>query len=115
MRTGMLRPGERIVETTLATELGVSRGPHHEALKALEVNHLVESRRNQGTYVAQITPAQAWQMVTVRALLEGLAARICVNAAAGRTKERRDEDWQFHELVCRVADNEFLLAVAAVD
>jgi DNA-binding GntR family transcriptional regulator len=129
MRTGMLRPGERIVEATLAAKLGVSRGPLREALKALEANHLVESRRNQGTYVAQISPAQAWQMVTIRAVLEGLAARlvaakrnpealralesqhqrICDSAAAGRMKEWRDEDWQFHELVCRAADNEFLL------
>lgn len=129
MRTGMLRPGERIVEATLAAKLGVSRGPLREALKALEANHLVESRRNQGTYVAQITPAQAWQMVTVRSVLEGLAARLVAakhspealrvleaqhqrirdRAAAGRAKEWRDEDWRFHELVCHAADNEFLL------
>lgn len=129
MRNGMLSPGERIIEATLAAKLGVSRGPLREALKALEVNHLVESRRNQGTYVAQITPAQAWQMVTMRAVLEGLAARlvaarrnpemlrilqaqhqrICESAAAGRTREWRDQDWKFHELVCLAAGNEFVL------
>lgn len=129
MRTGMLRPGERIVEATLAAKLGVSRGPLREALKTLEANHLVECRRNQGTYVAQITPAQAWEMVTVRSVLEGLAARlvvakrnpdalrvlegqhrrICDAVAAGRTGEWCDEEWRFHELVCRAAENEFLL------
>ena len=36
IRTGDLKPGERIVEATLAKRLGVSRGPLREALKVLE-------------------------------------------------------------------------------
>ena len=129
MRNGALRPGERIVEATLARKLGVSRGPLREALKALEANHIVERRRSRGTYVAQVTADQALQMVTMRALLEGLAARLVAarrtpetldmlesrhqqvraSAASGRTSEWRDEDWHFHEMVCRAAGNEFLL------
>ncbi len=129
MRNGTLRPGERIVEATLAGKLGVSRGSLREALKALEADHLVESRRSHGTYVTQIDQAQAWRMVTVRAVLEGLAARLVAArrdpemlrvleaqhrrirdlAEAGRISEWRDQDWLFHEMVCRAADNEFLL------
>jgi DNA-binding GntR family transcriptional regulator len=129
MRNGTLRPGQRIVEATLAGKLGVSRGSLREALKALEADHLVESRRSHGTYVAQVTPVQAWRMVTVRAVLEGLAARLVAarcdpevlgvleaqhqrirdHADAGRISEWRDQDWLFHEMVCRAADNEFLL------
>ncbi len=129
MRNGTLRPGQRIVEASLAGKLGVSRGSLREALKALEADHLVESRRSHGTYVAQVSQGQAWQMVTMRAVLEGLAARLVAarrdpkmlgmleaqhrsireHADAGRTSEWRDQDWLFHEMVCRAADNEFLL------
>jgi DNA-binding GntR family transcriptional regulator len=129
IRIGALRPGQRIIEKTLAQQLGVSRGPLREALKSLEANHLVETRRARGTYVAQPTPAQLMEMVAVRAALEGLAARLVAGnatpdviaqlkrqhvairkeATAGRADRWRDLDWQFHELVCKLSGNEFLL------
>jgi DNA-binding GntR family transcriptional regulator len=129
MRNGTLRPGERIVEATLAGKLGVSRGSLREALKALEADHLVESRRSHGTYVAQVTPARALKMITMRSVLEGLAARLVAarrdpetlrrleeqhqriraSARGGDANEWRDQDWMFHEMMCRAADNEFLL------
>lgn len=129
MRSGALRPGERIVELQLAKKLGVSRGPLREALKSLEAINLVESRRGKGTYVAEVSPADALQMVTVRAVLEGLAARLVaghrtpkmiamltklhreIEAAAksGKTAQWRDLDWRFHESVCRLSGNEFIL------
>ena len=58
IRSGTLMPGERLVETALADKLKVSRGPLREALKALEANHLVESRRGRGTYVRAVTPEE---------------------------------------------------------
>lgn len=129
IRSGVLKPGQRIVESTLARQLGVSRGPLREALKALEANHLVETRRGRGTYVAKLTSDQLLEMIAVRAVLEGLAARLVTaratpeivaeltglheairkQAAAGRTSRWRDLDWQFHETVCRLSGNEFLL------
>jgi DNA-binding GntR family transcriptional regulator len=130
IRSGALRPGERLVETALAGKLRVSRGPLREALKALEANHLVESRRGRGTYVREVTPDEVAQMVGVRALLEGLAARLVATTAtqaiiqnlqrlhrrieaaarAGETAEWRDLDWSFHELICIYSGNAFLLA-----
>ena len=116
IRSGTLKPGERLVETSLASRLQVSRGPLREALKALEANHLVESRRGRGTYVRAVKPDEVAQMVAVRAMLEGLAARlVAINATpamieqlerlhrrieiaarAGETAEWRDLDWSFH-------------------
>ncbi len=130
IRSGTLKPGERLVETSLASRLQVSRGPLREALKALEANHLVESRRGRGTYVRAVKPDEVAQMVAVRAMLEGLAARlVAINATpamveqlerlhrrieiaarAGETAEWRDLDWSFHELVCTYSRNAFLLA-----
>ena len=129
MRTGVLAPGERIVESTLARKLGVSRGPLREALKGLEAERLVERRANRGMFVAEVSVDRAVQMIVMRAMLEGLAARLVTArmtpamaaaltaqhrlieeaAAAGMTRDWRDHDWRFHEMVCEGAGNEFLL------
>lgn len=129
IRSGALRPGERLVETALAARLNVSRGPLREALKALEATHLLESRRGHGTYVREVSEDEFAQMISVRALLEGLAARMVattataavidalerlhrrieVAARAGETDEWRNLDWSFHEMICAASGNAFLL------
>lgn len=129
MRAGELAPGERIIEATLAARFGVSRGPLREALKSLEAEQLVERRPGHSPRVRTVSPDEAAQMVVMRATLEGMAARLVaarctppllaeleaqhqrirVAALGGRTAEWRDEDWRFHEMVCRQAGNEFLL------
>lgn len=130
IRNGELKPGERIVESQLASRMRISRGPLREALKKLEANNLVESRRGKGTFVAQISTIDIERMITLRAQLEGLAARLAAASAtdqqiealtalhdrivstarAGQTREWRELDWSFHELVCRTSGNGFLLA-----
>jgi len=129
IRTGALKPGDRIIEATLAQRLGVSRGPLREALKALEANHLVESSRGRGTYVAKPSAAESADMVVMRATLEGLAARLVTaardpaalavlaslhaeivrTARAGQIAEMRDLDWKFHERLCAASGNAALL------
>ncbi len=129
IRQGELKPGERIVEIQLAKKLGVSRGPLREALKMLEAAHIVASQRARGTFVADISAEDILQMMVVRATLEGMAARLVAGnrtaqtlgpledildrldeaARANRPDEMRELDWLFHETVCRLADNDFLL------
>lgn len=129
MRGGALNPGERILEASLAKKLGVSRGPLREALKTLEAERLVERRAGRGMFVTEVSVERALQMITMRAMLEGLAARLVTargtptviaaleaqhrlieqSATAGRTREWRDHDWRFHEMVCEASGNEFLL------
>ena len=50
--TGELKPGDRIVESRLAQELGVSQAPVREALRELEFSGLVEQKPFSGTYVS---------------------------------------------------------------
>jgi DNA-binding GntR family transcriptional regulator len=129
IQEGTLKPGERLVETQLAARLGVSRAPLREALKALEANGIVESRRGRGTYVREVTAEEVEHMLAVRALLEGLAARLYAVSAtpamidqlavlhariekaarAGETAEWRRLDWSFHEQICALSGNPFLL------
>ena len=128
LRAGALAPGERVIEATLARHLGVSRGPLREALKGLEAEGLLERRAGRGLAVAEVSVERALQMVAMRAVLEGFAARLVAAryapalagplieqhrrireaAAAGRTREWRDLDWAFHEMVCEASGNAFL-------
>src|SRR5437867_6666691 len=73
---GHLKPGERLVEDKLSAELGVSRVPVREALLALSAQGLVHIEPRRGATVAEITPKAVAELVEVRALLEGLNAKL---------------------------------------
>jgi DNA-binding GntR family transcriptional regulator len=79
---GDLPPGERLYEDRLADQLGVSRNPVREAIRALEGSGLVEVRPRRGAYVSQLDPAQASKLLELRAVIEAYAARL---AARNRT------------------------------
>lgn len=53
IRTGKLKPGDRIVETRLAEEMNISRFPIREALRYLEKEGLVRTSSFKGTYVSE--------------------------------------------------------------
>ncbi len=73
---GQYDPGERLVENTLSQELGVSRIPVREALRALAAEGLVKIEPRRGASVARLSPNIAREMVEVRATLEGLNAKL---------------------------------------
>jgi len=73
---GRFRPGDRLVEDRLSAELGVSRVPVREALLGLSIEGLVTLEPRRGATVAAVTPEIVAELVEVRALLEGLNARL---------------------------------------
>lgn len=75
------RPGERLIERALCTELGVSRTVVREVLRFLEAEGLIEISPNRGPVVATIKPADVEQIYELRSVLEGLAAAECANLA----------------------------------
>ena len=79
---GELEPGERLPEDRLAEQLGVSRNPVREAIRALEGTGLVEVVPRRGAHVSRVEPEQVVQLLELRAVLEAFAAR---RAASGRT------------------------------
>jgi DNA-binding GntR family transcriptional regulator len=80
---GTLKPGERLNQVQLAEELNISRGPVREALKLLENEGLIKHETNKGTYVTTLSMKDAYEIYTLRAILEGEAA---VMAAANITE-----------------------------
>lgn len=90
--SGALRPGERLVEEKLSAELGMSRVPIREAIRQLHVEGLAEPARDapggRGMQVAAVTPDLAKDLVEVRAVLEGLTARLAARRRDESTLER---------------------------
>lgn len=71
--SGELRPGHALREMQLAVELGVSRAPLREALRALDDEGLVERQAFKGSVVATVTAREVEEIASVRQQLEPLA------------------------------------------
>ncbi|HZE97584.1 MAG TPA: GntR family transcriptional regulator [Planctomycetota bacterium] len=125
---GKLKPGERIVELTLARELNVSRAPFREALWGLARQGLVEIRAHHGAHVTQLSEQDIREIFEIRELLEIHAAKkIRATADAGAKAalrqalaeledacRRRDiklfsaADLRFHKTLWELAGNRHL-------
>ena len=76
--TGQIRPGERIQEATLASELKVSRASVKEALYTLERWHLVEITPRKGASATLLDEEHASELYDVYMhLLMMLVVRLC--------------------------------------
>jgi DNA-binding GntR family transcriptional regulator len=85
---GRLAPGTRIIETEVATRLGVSRTPVRSALQRLQQEgYIIGSGTGQQSRmsVAPLTKEDARELFAIVAEVEGLAAQW----AAGRDTKRR--------------------------
>jgi len=68
---GSYEPGERLIEATLSTELGTSRGPVREALKQLENEGLVMSFPYRGAVVLGVSDEEVQEvLIPIRLTLE---------------------------------------------
>ncbi|MCS6892152.1 MAG: GntR family transcriptional regulator [Rhodovarius sp.] len=124
--SGLLRPGERLVEEELGRRYGVSRSPIREAIRTLASEGLIEVSARRGAVVAGLSPQEAREYVEVRALLEGynarLAARyrrpevlaraaaILAEAAAGRG-DLAELNARFHDTLAEAGGNATLRAM----
>src|SRR3954466_8470175 len=86
---GLLSPGSRIIETEIASRLGVSRTPVREALQRLQQEGFVmgsPGAQQSRLTVAPLTRADVHELLDVTGALEGLGAR---HAAALDAADRR--------------------------
>ncbi|WP_135465789.1 GntR family transcriptional regulator [Crenalkalicoccus roseus] len=90
--SGRLAPGERLVEERLSAELGMSRVPIREAIRQLLAEGLAVPAEGaaggRGARVAAVTAEFARDLVEVRAVLEGLTARLAARRRDPATLER---------------------------
>lgn len=85
---GRYSPGMRLRELALAKELSVSQATIREALRGLEHAGLVSKEANRGSTVTRLSPKEIRERVSLRALLETVAAQ---SAATRMTDEHLAE------------------------
>lgn len=76
--SGAYPGGARIDIPEAAAKLGMSRMPVREALRQLDTEGLVTIRPNRGAVVTKLTPDEILEIFEMRAVLEGLAARVAL-------------------------------------
>ena len=108
---GELAPGQHMVETDLARQLGVSRQPIREALHRMEAEGWVDLRPSQGAFVHVPTNSEVDELLDVRALLEAETARLAARAPSAAQLARLRE-------ICREGEaaadaDDFATAVTA--
>jgi DNA-binding GntR family transcriptional regulator len=125
---GDYAPGERLVETRIAQELGTSQAPVREALRELASLRFVDSAPFRGARVREVSLDEILEIYPVRSALEELAAReaavrlggdvtaleaqldaMRTAAAACSLTEQVESDVGFHRAIVAAAGNRTLL------
>jgi DNA-binding GntR family transcriptional regulator len=125
---GTYEPGERLVETRIAAELGTSQAPVREALRDLEILRFVESEPFRGSRVREISQEELIEIYPVRAAIEEVAAREAATRLDGEVDPLEAEldamhraaddndlhaqvehDVAFHRLIVEASGNAILL------
>ena len=128
-----LKPGDRIIETYWAKELGVSQGPVREAIRDLEAMGLVETVPFKGSRVRSLTEKDIRDNYSVRICLESKSIRDAIqnldddalealgsnlqsileemdeSAGQGDLRAFTEQDAAFHRAIINATENQVLL------
>ena len=73
---GELKPGDRLLEIRLAEQLGISRPPLREAMRALAAKDILALRPRRGYHVVELTGVDIDEIYTLRNSLEQFALEL---------------------------------------
>ena len=128
---GFLEPGTKLLENKIAEEMRVSRTPVREAMQKLVAEGFVKTTPNQTMVVTEVFPEDVKEVLQIRGVLEGLAARI---AAKKINRQEIDElenvvtqmslyvskenlssycrvDDEFHDLILNICGNKWIIQI----
>ncbi|MBN2259681.1 MAG: GntR family transcriptional regulator [Clostridiales bacterium] len=128
---GELKPGQRLMENTIAEQLGVSRTPVREAIRKLEKENFITMVPRKGAYVSRLTAKEILDVLEVRRVLEGFAADLAAQRMSdAEKKELRksfdrfqkfmekanvqgmiEKDREFHDLIFKATQNGRLISL----
>ena len=131
---GSFPPAFHLREEEVAEQVGVSRTPVREALRRLAAEGYVEFLPNRGAFVAKWSEKSLSDLIDVRAELAAMAGRMAasrirradldtlskLNRAMAQLAEERPAGYlsevsrlnlEFHAIIFKTADNEWLLAL----
>src|SRR5262245_56782544 len=80
---GQIRPGQRLVERSLAETTGTSQATVREALQVLEHEGLVTKKTNAATFVTDLSAERLREVVSVRVQLEPYALELASRRLTG--------------------------------
>lgn len=124
---GVYRAGERIRESDITAQLGVSRTPVREAFRRLQSEGLLKFEPQRGAVVADLNRQEVAELYAMRQFLEGFAARLAAQHATDseieameyileQTKIVDDKihefnqiNWELHNAIYAAAHNRFLI------
>jgi DNA-binding GntR family transcriptional regulator len=125
--SGKIRPGQRLNESELARDFGLSRIPVREALQHLQQDGLVVDVPRRGKFVIDLTEEKIQKINSLRLILEAEALRLCrakmpaeglqaLGSLVAKMEHSREVseveasalDIEFHRLIWRYAGNEYL-------
>ena len=125
--TAVFKPGERLNETHLAHQFGVSRIPVREALLQLQEQGLVMNHPRRGMFVVMLNEEDVQRINSLRIVLEAEAIKLCrVNltsksekrlkslvdqmesASTGSDFDASKLDLEFHRTIWSVSGNPYL-------
>lgn len=126
--SGHFKAGQKLVETALARELGLSRSPVREALYLLEQEGLIVRHHRRGAFVRGLSRRETEEIYSLRSVLEGFAveralknmtpqdiahlrqlvAKMYEIAKTGDAVAFGRVDAEFHEYICKVSDHQLL-------
>jgi DNA-binding GntR family transcriptional regulator len=126
IRDAAYSAGDRLVETRLTEQLGVSRSSVREALHRLEKQGLVEIEPHRGAIVRRMGRAEIIEILGVREVLEGLAAALAARNVDENGNRQRleavltqlrdvqaghievhylEDNLAFHQLIVEISNN----------
>lgn len=108
--SGRLAPGQRLTERELIEMTGVSRTVIRESLRQLEAEGLIEIIPNKGPVVRKLSAAEAEDLYRIRAVLEGLAARLFAENADAAAVHTLEQALDSVRLAYQGTDGELALA-----
>ena len=128
---GQIAQGSKIVESDLALQYGISRGPLREAIHRLEQMKLVVRIPHAGSRVVKLDTRMMEDIYTARESLEGMAARLAarnmsdesvaeltelldqhekaISQTNGKAYFQREGDIDFHYRIAAASQNRWIL------
>jgi DNA-binding GntR family transcriptional regulator len=128
---GDLKPDEPLRESSIASQMGISRAPVREALLILEEEGFVERIPHKGTYVTSFSKHDVEELYSLRTVLECFGIELLVErmddkdiqylqslldkmrqgARAGNARRVNDYDLAIHEYLMKRSGHKRLLSV----
>jgi len=128
---GEIKPGERIIESQIAKEMGVSRSPLREAIQKLEKENILVVIPYKGIYVNILGKKEIEDIYNLRVIFEAYAIKKIIEkkdkeilqilskkakdledaVKKGQVEDLAKKDLEFHYTICHFANNNKLMEI----